>query len=625
MLDCKSAAGEIESCGDQKSKQEFNPGLKESPAVSVAHPAQWRARLPQLDAGTICLVILGLAPLLAMLAIVLTHWLPLPYWDEWASPGRLFAAWYGGTLTWRDFFEQHNESRGVFARMLHLLLVQFGGWDVRREMALLFASVCAITILFYKLMRRIPGATTRSALITWSAATVLCFSAVQLDNFLWATLLGPFVPGLGLMAIAVVNTSQLSFRTKCLLNALVALLATYTFVIGLLLWALGVPTLAPNDSVTRRKMWLWYAVYGLCGAIAVGVYFIGYIRPTHHPKFFPDGTGFTAFAHYLLLWIGGYFRAPGINPLAVGMTAAIIFAVALISVGVLLIRTHAWRPFYGALLITAYACITAGTTAAGRIGFGVEQAMDARYRTFSVFFYLAIVALLFALWCSHVRNSSPAARRAFLAGCSVAAIAALIAWTACYVERMAYLKVLYGRNIVLLRALEWIDVIPDNPDLLYLYPRFDQLIERTQQMREHNLLRLQFVKPHLARRVRQGPPAKVDDSFGTLETCTFQTTGNLYITGWARLPYRNLRSACIVIGARDASGAFKPISVMEIQPSGHNGEPRLVFGRAFNPANLPPGEITISAWAVDLLRKKAHPLGGARTFTADHVERPPAP
>jgi hypothetical protein len=42
----------------------------------------------------------------------------------------------------------------------------------------------------------------------------------------------------------------------------------------------------------------------------------------------------------------------------------------------------------------------------------------------------------------------------------------------------------------------------------------------------------------------------------------------------------------------------------------------VVFGRAFDPANLPPGDITVSAWAVDLFRKKALPLGGSRQFTA---------
>ncbi len=187
------------------------------------------------------LVLVGAAPAAAMFYLVTHYWVPLPYWDEWATPGKMFASWCNGTLTLPDLVSQHNESRKFFPRLLYLALAVAGGWDVRKEMLVCFATVCAIALLFYRLMRQTPGATALSAAIGWTAATFLCFSAVQLDNFLWGIQLEPFFPGLAVLAIAVVNTSERSLARKSLLNATLALIATYTFANGMLLWAIGVP------------------------------------------------------------------------------------------------------------------------------------------------------------------------------------------------------------------------------------------------------------------------------------------------------------------------------------------------------------------------------------------------
>ena len=581
----------------------------------------------QLASGSIgarlrvaALLLLGLAPIALMLYFVVTRWLPLPFWDEWNTPGALFVSWYSGTLTLSDLFAQHNESRGFFPRVLHLLLLQFGGWDVRREMAILFASVCATTALFYRAMRRVPGATTSGALVAWVAAAFLCFSAVQFDNFLYATLLGPFTPGLGLMAVLAVNTSRRSFGQKCALNAAIALVATYTFANGILLWLLGVPLRRDGEGGSRAKSVAWLAGYALCAVLAVGLYFVGYTRPGHHPDFLPQDKGFVAVAHYLLLWIGSYFKAAGVDPLLVGITAVSLFAVLFVGALLLIWRSGAWRPFYAALVIAAYACLTAGITAAGRVGFGVEQALDLRYRAFSVFFYLAIVALFFAIYCSDFRERDRP-RRLFLGACGITAAVALLGWIVCYRDGLSYLALLHGRNVTLLRALQWIEVIPDNPDFHYLYSDRQQLIERTRILRQHNVLRLGFVKENLARKVRRSPPADVTEEFGRIEICMFDTNHNLYMTGWARLPVVDRPADCVVVGVEDSSGTFKPISLLETYGGRKTFKtPRLrrvTFSRTFSPANVPAGDIVIGAWAIDQKNKKAYPLAGSRPISGD--------
>ena len=568
------------------------------------------------------LVLVGAAPAVSMFYLVTHYWVPLPYWDEWATPGKMFASWCDGTLTLPDLVSQHNESRKFFPRLLYLALAVAGGWDVRKEMLVCFATVCAIALLFYRLMRQTPGATALSAAIGWTAATFLCFSAVQLDNFLWGIQLEPFFPGLAVLAIAVVNTSERSLARKSLLNATLALIATYTFANGMLLWAIGVPTRGRSEAITRQQVCLSYGGYALTAALAIGAYFIHYERPANHPQLMADRTALVPLLHYLVLWVGSYFASPAVSPLAVGITAIAVFAAALIGAVVSITRNREWRSCYPALLIAAYACVTAAVTAVGRIGFGVEQALDSRYRTFSLFFYLAIVALLFALYCRSVLIGNTRWQIRFIGGCSVVAIAASAAWVFCYFHELRYVENLYSRNLTLIRALEWINVIPDNPDVLFIYPIEEQILERARVVRDHKLLRLPYPNQSVIGTVQRLPPDPVDQTFGRMETCMFDTNHNLYITGWARLPTRHHHADTIVIGCQDSTGNYKPFSVMNTElaatKTGRRSKTPLVrFARAFNAANVPKGEITIAAWAVDMPGEKAYPLGGATHIQQD--------
>ena len=129
--------------------------------------------------------------------------------------------------------------------------------------------VGATSFLFYRLMRRTTGASRQVALIAWIAASFLCFSSVQLENFLWGIQLEVFFPGLAVVAVAAVNLSRLSLARKCLINSLFALVATYTVAHGMLIWFLGIPLLAANDSSSTRQRLIAYGSYLLAATAAI--------------------------------------------------------------------------------------------------------------------------------------------------------------------------------------------------------------------------------------------------------------------------------------------------------------------------------------------------------------------
>jgi hypothetical protein len=227
-------------------------------------------------AGLLCL---GLLPIMLMMYHVRSNWIPIPFWDEWHTPGGQFESWCRGSLTLGELFSQHNESRKFFPRLLYFALAAVGGWDVRKEMDVVFLEVCLLSLLIWRLLRRTPGSTPVAALTTWVVMMFLCFSPVQFENFLYGIQLEPFFVGLAVVAVAAVNLSELSFRSKTLTNLLFAFVCTYTYANGMVLWLLALPLAAYSDPTPRRRRVLWSGIYLLAATVAIGFYFVGYERP----------------------------------------------------------------------------------------------------------------------------------------------------------------------------------------------------------------------------------------------------------------------------------------------------------------------------------------------------------
>ena len=275
--------------------------------------------------------------------------MPLPDWDEWFSPGTLFMSYAKGTLSFSDFFLQHNESRKAFPYLLYITLAKFHGWDVRDAMAVTLLEVAVICGLLLWLFLRTTGATPITALVAFVLTTFLCFSPAQYDNFLWGLVFELFFPGLATILVALVNLSKLRFGVKTTINAIVALVATYTFTNGMLLWILGVPLPTAQESASKRARLLWYLIFALVGAATIFAYFVDYKRPPSHPPFH---FGVLQLSHYLILWVGGYFNAAPVSPFGVGVIVLCLSMVALTNAIMMISRGANWRHFYPWFLIS---------------------------------------------------------------------------------------------------------------------------------------------------------------------------------------------------------------------------------------------------------------------------------
>jgi hypothetical protein len=559
----------------------------------------------------VALVLVALIPVVLAVVATLRHWVPLPYWDEWRTPGLLLTSYAKGTLSFSDFFLQHNESRKAFPCFLYITLAKLHGWDVRDAMAVSLLEVAAICGLLFCLFLRTKGATAITALVAFAVTTFLCFSPVQYYNFLSGLLFELFFPGLAVILVALVNLSKLQFGVKTIMNAVVALVATYTFANGMLLWLLGVPLPAAHESASKRARFLWYLIFALVGAAAIFAYFVDYKRPQSHPPFRFDTL---QLAHYMILWVGGYFNCALVPPLAVGIIVLSLLIAALANAIILLSRGAQWRHFYPWLLIIVYALSSGLITAVGRVGFGAEQALSHRYTIFSLFLYLGFVGTTFALYC-YDQDNATTRRRRWIIGIAIAAIAlAGPTWAFCFRAGQQLLVQTAQRNARLLCALESMDVFPTNPDLKLIFPYVDVLRTRAHAVAGAGLLHCHLLSPRLLNQLKE-PGRSIDLSHGRLEAATVQKN-SLITSGWIWSSNKNPN--CVLIALRKPTGQVDLLSVLapdiarpDIERHSDEEMMKPIGFWDKTPISM-LAEGVIEAWAVDTTAEIASPLADSQ-------------
>ena len=540
--------------------------------------------------------LLGIVPVAVASYIMCTHWIAVPFWDAWQTPGDQIASWLRGTLTLREMFAQHNEHRPFFQRVVYVPLAALFGWDTRREMALGFLLLCIGSAALYVLLRQ----TTQSARLALAGAAVmnlLVFAPRQYENLLSGTDGASFLPSIALIFAMIVNVSRCAFAMKAIVNAALAFAATYTFGNGMLLWPLAFPIgggAGESDAHgnTRRRA-LWRVVYVLAAVAAVGGYFATYQHPPLAPPPAQRLADVPAILHFLLRWLGGVFL---LEPAAVVGTTALLMFVALSAYAVTAAaRGATWRNYHPWIVLGTFVLLSGLLAARSRLGFGMAMASDGRYAAFIVFFHVATIGLALTIY-RHI------GKRAFSAAGTVyvLVIIALTIWA--FAKQRAKTEAFLEKRRHTQMLVRWSIAIPENPELALLSP-YATTPTTIRTLSEHDVLQPSLVSDALARAVQQPPHG--DSTAGALEFIRPIPDG-LSVAGSAYLPPGDRPPDYVVLGY-ERDGTWIPWTVLE------SGESR--FTREIRTTALPSGTVTFRAWAIDLASGRALPLQGAVTLT----------
>ncbi len=432
------------------------------PTVSVKPASKRPLWQRALIAGII------LAPLFGLIALLMRYSVNVPFWDQWELP-TLFEKLRAGTATFSDFFAQHNEHRILFPRLVMVGLAVLTTWNVLYEVAANVVFAVGIFWFLWLIIKR-TFTSKKLQLITVGIMSLILFSPIQFENWMWGWQIQWYLNVLGLV---VAVWALWAWRTtspiaKVIMGILGATLATYSLASGFIVWLVCLPLLWWSKDL-RRLFWYWIGA----AALVVGSHYVGYVDPAYHPSKLIFLTEPIQFVVYFLIYIG--------RPLTLDFLTGVPVAIAYLA-GIAVSYMHVFQAYRRELTTTLlpwlclgiYGLLAAVSTSLSRLGLGVEQAYSNRYITLSMLLLMAVVVLLVKLY-----ERSPGAVRRIAVG-SLALIVLLVGLN--YAKGVVHMK---ERKIHLLNVQHCAQTATSQADdcLLLLYPNKEAVWPRLQYLR----------------------------------------------------------------------------------------------------------------------------------------------
>ena len=348
-------------------------------------------------------------PAVVLLVLIFIHGVNVPFWDEWSTPGQFLSL---EKYSFKDFFDQSNESRLIVPKLIFLGVSKLLGWQPKHYMVFGWVIVLAIFFLLYQLCHRRPASGRTqdfTSLLCLTISGALLFSPAAFENWLWGLQWVIFVPLLcALLALHIQNRTP-SFGVRFGATVLLNYVAMYSFSNGMLLWVVSFPFWREGlgflagrrpSRAGMLRLLVWSSAYCLAALISVRIYFSDYQNISAHPPLAFVLKEPWSVVKYFAAWCGGPFHSNASVHIVVGF--ALILA-SLLLPGWLVMKARrepGWRTFhylgrlYPSLLIIAYALGSGLMTSLGRAAFGVEQAFSSRYLFHSAALSVGLIAAL---------------------------------------------------------------------------------------------------------------------------------------------------------------------------------------------------------------------------------------
>lgn len=422
-------------------------------------------------------VVLAMLPLLCLVRMCVRHHVDVPFWDQWELVPRLDRM-EAGTLTFRDFWGQHNEHRSMFPILVMLALAKISGWNIGFEIAANVLLGIGIFLVFARYLFSTWG--PRGGAWRWLLpfTSVLVFSPIQWENWVWgwqmSALMGVFASLLGLYLLS----SSRDRRWYFVAALACGVWSTYSFASGMVFWVVGPPGIWLSGAGRRRNRLVAWAIVA---AVTMATYFYDYHRPPQPSMLsnFASLHALGALLLYVLTYLGSPVAAYSQHAAAVaGSLLALVFVVLVVSLRGMREDPAFLFPFLVGLQTTGIAVISG----LGRAWMGTGQALSSRYCSFSLPMWCAAGALG-VLWAHNAIGD----RRSRAGSWLTAAVLIAVLASAAASGRLG-VRTVSGRNESLRFARRGLIVGKSDALLLMLYPNLTVV-------REHRAI---LLKLHLS-------------------------------------------------------------------------------------------------------------------------------
>jgi hypothetical protein len=346
----------------------------------------------------LCLLIIAvLLPGLYLVQLIREYGVDVPYADEFTFAPVLVKA-HEHSLAISDLFAQHNEHRYFFTKLLLIAIAFTAQGNLRAEM---FLSVLLTTLsslnLWFLLRKTVPLSVEQRLFILF-LFNLLLFSPVQAENWTWGFQFPLFFCNYLVTCGILVAFSAITLSRKFVICAALAFVGSFSFGGGVLLWAVTFPAaLLAEKALTWKRKGVWMGAWAAAAIVCMTLYFFHYVKPPHHPAIAQGASPIRAY-RYVAGFLGSHLsRATSFEPI----TQAV-------SIGTVLLALYLGSMFYAKrrsrdpslairmlpwFALGGYAVLSGVLAAAARIGFGISQALDSRYTSFSLYLSIAVIAL----------------------------------------------------------------------------------------------------------------------------------------------------------------------------------------------------------------------------------------
>ncbi|BAY77157.1 hypothetical protein NIES25_36170 [Nostoc linckia NIES-25] len=345
-------------------------------------------------------------PVILLFWFVTSFSVNMPVWDDWELVD-LFDKISNGTVSFADFFAQHNEHRIFFPRIIFAILAFSSKWNIKLETCFSFLLALASFGMMYKIATLNFNPKNRGIHHLFNITIcILTFSLFQYENWLWGFQIGWFLTNTCVITavfILVVLKNWLP-NVRISLASLCCLVASFSLAHGLLSWLAVIPSLYLVEGKSNQKkirLLVWMILFTSC----VVIYFIGYQKPSAHPNILFVLQNPLIATQYFLTLIGSSVSTKILPPIFSGLT---VFS-SLLFFSIFSIKNYQsefTKKAGGWLSIGWFATLFAMVTTIGRAGFGVEQALALRYRTVLI---LLVISCL-QMWKLWILNKSKISR-----------------------------------------------------------------------------------------------------------------------------------------------------------------------------------------------------------------------
>lgn len=571
------------------------------------------------------LLIFGAAavPALVIVFLILRHAVAVPMLDDWEMVPLVVKAHTAG-LTWNDLFEQQQEARTFFPKLIFIVLSMGKYWDSRVEMMLSVLICCLTALGIYRLAAK-SGLSRRETTIAFLLMVLLIFSPAQHELWLLASGFPSFVPALCIVWGLCVVRSGFSITTRFVLCAGLALFASFTLSNGLLAWGFTFPILLATQREPRWKRWLGFWL--LAAASCAAIYFWHFHAPQDLPPFAPRKPVLD-YWRYIAAFLGsGLGRAGNDNPLAVSIGVGTVLLIGyFVSLGHFIFRCRDGA--YCArvapwIALGGYSVASGFLAALGRIEWGVSQALESRYVAFSLYLAVALIAMAALFARDLLSPNQPARRRlaiftvvAFLgAGCLLLEVLSGIGSLPFFQIRSAAAR-LGQSGVLFCRALDTSSTIKSGN-----YPRPFFVRENADALDRLHLLRTPLVRTREIGKLRAAETSGGKVA-GWCDGLTTASNGARVAWGWAALTERRRPADAVLLAYADERGEWIAFALSDavierrdvVTTLGSSNQLWSGWRAVFAPDAAPAGA-EISAWAVDAKEPKLYRLKtGERIF-----------